>query len=750
MKKVYLLKSMLFLALTATVVSCSNEDLYTPSDGIKNAEKVLGVTIDPNQDWKMTTQITGEITVNLGLDQHYTVAVYDENPLYHQDAVYYFNQAVNEGETIQAVFSVPSANSRFYVATFDSKMRRMVSIVDVENNHFSLKVGGSSATRSSDCENPELYPDIVKTKDDYLNPDVDELKDMLRMNNQLAWTADYYFVETVLTEEDMKQYTPITDDIIVNETSGGNHTLSDLSWYYSPEDYPAHGDGKHYRVAADTEITEVFNINGTQYSINDAVIYIEGKVHLNGNTLNGPTIVVANGGEVIIEGNTTLSNCGRFIVMPGGKITGNDGVTLSITNGMPCYNAGTIEFNGTLDVNGCDFYTNNTVTVDLLRNTSGGRFTNFGTTTARTNMLQGDTYNCEVINGCTLYYTEDAGIGNLKMLNNSLLSVGGKLITTGNFDLYNLSLILVQDLQMQMTEFNAPDGEDQFAVLKIMGDMYVGQGPDFGQDGNLYVDWPRSEEGLYVNGTWDTTDNQWSALGIIKKTINQLISEPTSPVVIPAGGCTGVGYHDTGGSPEITDDLEMPGSAAVWTFAFEDTFNGDYDLNDVVLQVKENEDNPNKIDVTLCCSGATHNLYVFLRTDDGRDLKMFNGMEVHAALGQKAGIMINTSRDDNEKFVSDIAPVTYTFDKPSSSFDIATADFWIQSPRGEIHVGTTYGAGYAPYGLVIPKAWRWPREWNTITGNSVIDSPYPDFAGFASDRTVNTNWYDSFNEDLVY
>ena len=364
MKKGHLLKSLLFLILVVATVGCSKEDLFTPADGIKNAEQVLGVKIDPNQDWKMATQITGEITVNLGLDQQYTVVVYDENPLYNADAVYYFKKTVNAGETVKAVFSAPSTKTRFYVATFDSKLRRMVSIVDAENSHFTLVVGGgSSATRSAECENPDLYPEVVKTMDDYMNPNLDAVKELIRLNNQLAWSADYYSIGTVLSVDEMREYTALTDDIIVNETSNGNRTLSDMSWYYNPADYPGHGDGKHYRVAADTEITEVFNINGTQYSINDAVIYIEGKVHLNGNTLNGPTLVVADGGEIIIEGNTSLSNCGRFIVMPGGKITGSDGVAFNVNNGMPCYNAGTIEFDGTLNTNGSDLYSNNTIKV---------------------------------------------------------------------------------------------------------------------------------------------------------------------------------------------------------------------------------------------------------------------------------------------------------------------------------------------------------------------------------------------------
>ena len=55
MKKEYLSKYMLFLALVVAVVSCSKDNWVSPEEGVKNAEKVLGVSIDPLQDWKMAT-----------------------------------------------------------------------------------------------------------------------------------------------------------------------------------------------------------------------------------------------------------------------------------------------------------------------------------------------------------------------------------------------------------------------------------------------------------------------------------------------------------------------------------------------------------------------------------------------------------------------------------------------------------------------------------------------------------------------
>lgn len=763
MKKRYLIWGMAVCTMGMTMVSCADDDQYDASKGIKNAEQVLGLSIDPNQDWKMTTEVTANIAVNLGLDQNYTVVVYNENPLYNKNATYYLRQTVAEGEVLTRQFSVPLTTTRLYVATYDSKYRRIVNVADVEDNRLTVKVGGSATTRA--VEDASVYPDFVKTLDNYLNPDVNDVKELIRQNNQIAWSADYYSVGAEVSLAAMKEYTALTNELITNET-GGNHTISDKYYdngAYSGGDYPGHGDGKHFRVPAGTELTESFNINATQYVINDAVIYVEGKLHLNGNTLNGPTIVIGAGGEVVLDGTTNMSNAGRFVIMAGGKLTGADGVEFNINNGGACYNAGTIEFNGTLNVNGSNTYNNGTIKVDILRNTAGGKFTNFGKITARTNTVQGDAYNSTIVNGCYLHFTENAGVGSITLLDNSRIDVDGQLYITGGLNgstpnkLYNLSEINAGSVYCQNAVVEGPTTAGEFAVFKT-SKMLVSYGGDFLATNNVYVDW-NSDECYQYDGTtnykaaYSDNDYQYTAAGyIVNNNIPNWSTEASASITIPAGDCTGSGYNDTTTPP----DDKIIGEPEIYTFAFEDSFVGDYDMNDVVLQVRENPDDPNKIDVILCATGAMYDLSVNLRVRDEllgrftyRDLQMFNGEEVHSALGAPKGKFINTGTTDNIKFF-DAEPVTYTFKKPSSNFDIATADFWIKSPQGEIHVGTTYGTGTAPYGLIIPKAWRWPKEWNTITGNSERTSPYPNFAGFASDRTTNQTWYDVVDEDLVY
>ena len=180
------------------------------------------------------------------------------------------------------------------------------------------------------------------------------------------------------------------------------------------------------------------------------------------------------------------------------------------------------------------------------------------------------------------------------------------------------------------------------------------------------------------------------------------------------------------------DEVWKPGNLqkdepAVWTYAFEDTPLGDYDLNDVVLKVCENAKDTTKLDVRLCCAGASFDLFVYLG-----ETPVFNGKEVHEALGQNRGLFLNTGKGPEVNV--DILPPA-SVDKPQG-FTFANADFWIKSPivpKG-IHIAKT---GKAPLGVVIPGDWQWPLEY------VCIKEAYPDFLKFAEnvqDENVR-EWY---------
>ena len=756
MDKKYLMNGLAALAIVAGISSCTKDvTAMSPVDEAQkakeNAELQLGFEIPDGQTWDMASQVTANISVNLGLDQEYAVAVYDKNPLFNSSAKFFAMETVKEGKALSTSFTLPNSLEKVYVATYDSKNRSVVNTVDVKNGQIVANIGGASAAATSRAaENASVYPDYVKTLDNYLNPSLADINAILSQSDQTKWMVDQNKMSlgTAPTLDAMKAYPAITDDIIANETSNKNHNLSDKSWFYNPEDFPAHGDGKHYRVAADTEVKEVFHINGTQYVINDAVIYVEGILHLNGNTLNGPTLVVAPGGKIILDGKTDMSNAGRIVVMAGGSLVTPEGKSadLFVNNGAACYNAGTINIKGELNVNGSDFYNNGTIVVDVLRNTSGGKFTNFGHITARTNTIQGDAYNSTIVNGCYLHFTENAGTGPLTLLDNSRIDCDGQLYMTGASTMYNLSEINAGSIYCQNATINGPTAQGSFSIVKT-SKFLVSHGGDLYVKNNAYVDCDPDEFYNYQNKRYKDiyNDNDYkyqAAYYIINNNIAHWTSENSSAIIIPEGDCTGMGNNPGGGGGKIYGD------PAVYTYAFEDqTVGSDYDMNDVVLKVNYHVKNTNaetgeveydktKLDVLLVALGATYEITAKIGDED-----LFEGKELHVAMGKSKGIMINTAGTGGNS-ISGITPAKCTVAVPPTT----TWNGEFESLPVSIHVSTT-GKDYVfpnndayPHAVMIPVDWRWPTERTRVT------EAYPKFVNWATstaDPRADSDWYNS-------
>ncbi len=732
MNKKYLMKGMAALALLAGISSCvkdvdgSSSSINEEQKAKENAELQLGFMIPDGQTWDMASQVTADISVNLGLDQEYTVGIYDKNPLYDSSAKFFVMETVKEGEALSTSFSLPTSLDQVYVATYDSKNRSVVNTVDVENGQIVANIGGTAADSRSmrAVEDASVYPQYVKTLNNYLNPSLADINAILSKSDQTKWMVEQNKMSlgTAPTLDAMKAYPAITDDIIANETSNKNHNLSDKSWFYDPADFPAHSDGKHYRVAANTEVKEVFKISGTQYVINDAVIYVEGILHLNGNTLNGPTLVVAPGGKIILDGKTEMSNAGRIVVMKGGSLVTPEGKSADffVNNGAACYNAGTINIKGELNVNGSDFYNNGTIVVDVLRNTSGGKFTNFGHITARTNTIQGDAYNSTIVNGCYLHFTENAGTGPLTLLDNSRIDCDGQLYMTGASTMYNLSEINAGSIYCQNATINGPTAQGTFSIVKT-SKFLVSHGGDLYVKNNAYVDCDPDEFYNYQNKRYKDiySDNDYkyqAAYYIINNNIAHWTSEESSPLIIPEGDCSGMGNNPGGGGGKIYGD------PAVYTYAFEDqTLNTDYDMNDVVLKVsyvvKEEGTGENagkviydktQLKVQLVAAGATYEI----KAKIGKNY-LFDGQEIHQAMGQNKGVMINTGGTGGNS-VSGVAPAECTVAVPDGwngefaelpvSIEVSTTNKTYAFPNNDIY----------PHVVMIPVDWAWPTERTNI------------------------------------
>ena len=188
----------------------------------------------------------------------------------------------------------------------------------------------------------------------------------------------------------------------------------------------------------------------------------------------------------------------------------------------------------------------------------------------------------------------------------------------------------------------------------------------------------------------------------------------------------------------------------VYTYAFEDqTLNTDYDMNDVVLKVSYVVDeegtgenagkvvyNKKKLNVTLVALGATYEITAKI---GGADL--FKGQELHAAMEQKKGIMINTAGTGGNS-ISGVATQKCIVDAPAKW----NGEF--ESLPVSIHVSTT-NKDYSfpnndayPHAVMIPVDWAWPTERTNVI------KAYPKFKNWATSTDTpraDSDWYNKEN-----
>ena len=184
----------------------------------------------------------------------------------------------------------------------------------------------------------------------------------------------------------------------------------------------------------------------------------------------------------------------------------------------------------------------------------------------------------------------------------------------------------------------------------------------------------------------------------------------------------------------------------VYTFAFEDTPGGDYDLNDVVLRVTREstyvwgQGNRPCLKVRLAAVGAYDKLKVcFADPVTGEVRELFGGREVHEVLSLPADEFANTQQINVTTKVEEIITTPEDYNRMSSIL-ISKADlFIVNMTRGyEVHTPASKGLkGVAPCGICVPFEWQWPTEGESI------QSAYEDFATYAADYSSNLDWYTS-------
>ncbi len=788
MMKKYLFNLMIVLAFGLTIVGCSGDDNLTEVDYKRNAESIFGVNIAPNQDWQMAKTAVANITVNKTLGETYTVTVYSNNPLVDSVAYVLTRGTVENGETFTASFDYASALSSLYVGVTDKYGFSTYKIVPVENGMLTATFGESTAA-SHRSQSAPTVPGIEVPYDE-------------------AWVAAYCETATEPNSTNIadnynncyyerKQGTYVEPYVTYYAEFESKYPQANYGWDWSKAVAAAQADGwEHFddlfNYVQDANWVLNFKITGTQKKYNGVIsvlategytdgvangnqrtVVVTGTWHITDDQKVGSLgrVIVANGGKIDIANNKKLElvNEARLIVLPGGEITGGNIVVANgNASGMESYNGGTINVNK-FNNNFGKFYNYGTFKTDIYG--AGSQESNFynhgkaiiGTTKENKTYISS---NARFFNACQLRCKGDLNARNIEMGESSYMQVDGELMMSVSQDgtsdasyvgLASGALVKCTTLKNNGTSWTGPTGND-YAVVSIGKITYLNWAQDthpltYGYfENNIYVEIKDDTNFPEGNGweSWNAAYKFWKivANGLGGETtprgnggVTKVESDSSGVEVIPADedftlgvrGCT-PGYKGKGNGGNERSQ--------VYTYAFEDTFMGDYDMNDVVIQVWNDETNSSKLKVKLCCTGASFNLYVYLRIGD-TDVALFGGREVHAVLAGTAGKFINTGT--GEKFENKDAAIT-TIDKPAG-FSFNTADFWIKSPQGNIHWLSTReesAIGNAPYGVMIPTEWAWPKEWTPV------NQAYEQFAAFAAGNSEGDLWYMTPSEGKTY
>ena len=152
MKKKYLMNGIAALAIGLSFVGCSGDDLFTQEDAIKNAKEVLGVSIDANRNWNMTTQVTANVAVKGDYAVNYEVVIYENNPFVDNKGIVLAKSTVLSGSTASFEFTVPKDIKVVFVCLKDAKGYNYVKPVGIADGKLETSFGGADMTSA-----PNLY-----------------------------------------------------------------------------------------------------------------------------------------------------------------------------------------------------------------------------------------------------------------------------------------------------------------------------------------------------------------------------------------------------------------------------------------------------------------------------------------------------------------------------------------------------------------------------------------------------------------
>lgn len=784
MSKKYLMKGLTALALIVGFTSCVKDvESITPAEEAEkekeNAELQLGLNIPEGQTWEMAEQVTANVNVNKKAGETYRVTVYSNNPLADGKGVFLTRGTISNGETFTGKFTCGAGVESLYVGLTDSKGYTIYKQAKVENGRLDLTFGnvgnGSRSMRAALQIGDDVYNSFDLPTAEELAAAFPSIPTTNVASNDVLnnWSE-----LNALVYENGVARQPLANFVI---TSAGEYTVGGglQNTHWVPVDgHPEGGyqqpDPVNIFVNVGENETVTFKRQGNfQFNL----YIISGKVELASDFGEMGTIFSVASGATLIDNRSTFSN--NFGVKLFNRGTVRTGGAYSIGNNAYVYNQGKFYVNGALDYIAGSwrdprfFNVGDGVelTADSFTLNSNGGFISDGVVniTGATTVTQAGiewVNNGKYTTGSLKFSAHNSTFYNYCQLN----VIGTTIFTDGKFNMMTGSYV-----KMQHGIFNNFD-----VTMYNNSSFYVTDGTKWGRQGNgtfqgfrtatddatayvvlggdqQYV--PSHTDGAFqlqgagltaaisnmkfydsfdeagVHSTWESvnysdevTAEDLAGRGdgrITWKIIDaQVTGIEGASIVDPAEGECSATWEE--------EEYPVYDEPQVYSYAFEDQkFNGDYDMNDVVLKVtfpstKNTKGeiiaiDSTKLQITMVAAGATFNIKVYVG-----ETPLFDGQEIHDAFGVNKGVMVNTGNGKAQT----AAPVVDVIDIPSGiidsegNADFTQLDVWI-------HVNEDVAEGpnssnqiikyiedkvkAAPYAIMVPQDWRWPIERICVT-----------------------------------
>ena len=163
MKKIGFLFS-IYALLFASCQDFDYGDLPKPIDeeALNHASLVLGVKIDPNQDWNTVGSGKVTITANADLDDIVKVQILTESPFYNVDARVLTEAEVTNGQSVTLIYNAPNTYTQLIAACVNREGKYYIQAFEVGASEVSFTP--SAETRAVETEK---FPDLTNVKLNY-------------------------------------------------------------------------------------------------------------------------------------------------------------------------------------------------------------------------------------------------------------------------------------------------------------------------------------------------------------------------------------------------------------------------------------------------------------------------------------------------------------------------------------------------------------------------------------------------------